>query len=553
MWQTLKRFWKQTAAHTSARARSTRRCRPALETLERRLVPALIRDTSLWDIQGEFETLQPATTTNYSQLAQQFSRHTGPTTLYVNFDGWVAQGVSSFLGVTNRTQDIEEILYRTAETFSPFDVQVRRITGDGARGQGNGDSTIFIGDNIVNGADVNNKVGAFTPFDQSDHPGDRLGYDHRPNSNPIDWAFADPIFANPMGTILTLNNMWITQSIAHEAGHTFGLAHVLSDPTADVMSYDAPNAFFADATFSITSSNGTGTSALVVPKWGNPPTAMRTQNSYTFLTAVLGAAPTDDFASVAHPASVQYQIGTMRGVAVGSDILGAIERAGDYDVFQFTPAVTQNLMVNAQRIAGASVDPVLMIFQGNNRVGFNDNRTTSDFSSRVTMSFTANTTYHVVVGASGGGSSGGYRFWLNLPTAANPDTRGARIVSASPQYDADMVLKRFVVTFNKDIDPSTFTSADIRLVDSTGAAYTNFTLVEVPGSYHRKWEIRLGGLPANDYTLQIGPAIRDFAGNLMNQDGDAINGESTDFYRKLFSIDLPEKDLSATKPAGSQY
>src|SRR5690349_9836525 len=90
-------------------------------------------------------------TTNYSELAQQFPRHSGPSTLYLNFDGWVSKGISP-LWISGKSQaDIQDILYRTSEVFSPFDVEVRRAFGDGAYGSSNGDSTVFIGDMTENG------------------------------------------------------------------------------------------------------------------------------------------------------------------------------------------------------------------------------------------------------------------------------------------------------------------------------------------------------------------------------------------------------------------
>ena len=53
--------------------------------------------------------------------------------------------------------------------------------------------------------------------------------------------------------------MKIAQDIAHEAGHTFGLAHDLSSPQQDVMSYDAANTAFLNTTLDITDLNFTGT------------------------------------------------------------------------------------------------------------------------------------------------------------------------------------------------------------------------------------------------------------------------------------------------------
>src|SRR5262245_40373401 len=87
---------------------------------------------------NRFATLQPTvevledrqllSITDMTGVAQLFPRHSGPTTLYLNFDGYTSQGVNAFQSTTgNRSQDIHDILYRTSELFAPFDVEVRRM------------------------------------------------------------------------------------------------------------------------------------------------------------------------------------------------------------------------------------------------------------------------------------------------------------------------------------------------------------------------------------------------------------------------------------------
>src|SRR5262245_41116067 len=88
------------AAGSRRQRRGSRRFFPEVEPLEDRRLMSL--------------------TTDYTQIAQMFPRHPGSTNLYLNFDGWQAEGVAAFEGTT---QDIQEILFRTAEIFSPFDVQ----------------------------------------------------------------------------------------------------------------------------------------------------------------------------------------------------------------------------------------------------------------------------------------------------------------------------------------------------------------------------------------------------------------------------------------------
>jgi hypothetical protein len=514
------------------------------------------------------ERVNPVTS-DYSAFAGTFPRHAGSTVLYLNFDGWSGQNVSSFQSTTgNRSQDIQEILYRTAEIFSPFDVQVERMSGDGAMSTVNGNSTIFIGDDSDNNTATSNSINAYTPANNTDMPGSALGQRHVPNSNSYDWAFVDPV-----SSAVLQSNLGIVQAIAHEAGHTFGLGHIrtvgvdnLNDNTTlpaflgtnppEMMSYDSPNVLFMNQTFNLTAANFSLTSGVtyvpsVLPKWADvviigipiSSTTMQTQNSFTYLQNVLGSPPFgDDYADVADSTSVAQASGIMPGVVIGPTTLGSIERLGDYDVFQFTPTSNQTLTVNAQRVPGNSVDPVLMIFEGSTLLAINDNRTAADFSSRISWSFQSGHTYRIVVGASDSATTGNYLFWVNYPTAIgsiNPDHSGPRVLSSQLQGStvAHPLPTRFLVTFNEDVDPSTFSVADVRFVNPAGTTFAPSSLTDMGGTYHRQWRVGIPStLPQDSYTLRIGPSLADFAGNLMNQDNDNVNGEATqDRYTRSFT------------------
>jgi hypothetical protein len=490
----------------------------------------------------------PSHIVDYSTLAQQFPRHSGPTTLFLNFDGWSSGNVAAFQSTTgDRDRDIQEITYRTAEMFAPFDVQVQRLTGNGQHSTVNGNTTIFIGDDFSNGFGTLNKSRAYTPGEFSDHPGIVNGYRHVPNSNPHDIAFVDPLyFDTASGTNTSKSNTWISQSIAHEAGHTFGLVHVLSSPSKDVMSYDSANQLFVNQTFNITDRNSDSTSESVLAKWldFNPypypeflfvPTTMETQNSFTFLSAVLGTSTPDDFADVAHRNNVDsgFVDGLLPTVAAGANRIGTINSVGDYDVFQFNAWTTQTLTVNAQRVPGASVNPLLMIYQDDKLVAFNDNRTSADTSSRLTFTFRPYNSYRIVVGGSTGALTGRYRLWINVPTAANPDRSGPQVTSAAAVRNGLGVVTHFLVTFNEDINPATFTTADVRIVTPSGTLLSGKSVVAVSGTFNRQFRVNIPSLESGNYTLRIGPNISDFAGNIMDQNGDGISG---DRFTKAFSI-----------------
>src|SRR5207244_1772920 len=154
------------------------RCRQSSRSMRRsnfRLALETLEDRQLLSI------------TDMTALAQQFSPHAGPTTLYLNFDG----GKVSYDGHT--------------ESISPFQSM----------------------------------------------PGQNRGYSHQPNSDPYDLAFVDPVGHDAAGAWVTVwDDTFISEAVSHEAGHTFGLEHVLTGDGSgnwsfnnrpDIMSYDAPN------------------------------------------------------------------------------------------------------------------------------------------------------------------------------------------------------------------------------------------------------------------------------------------------------------------------
>jgi hypothetical protein len=400
-----------------------------------------------------------------------------PALLALNFDGFATQGVSPFQG-TN--QDIQEILYRTAEVFAPFNVQVRRATGDGAKwGQappGNSPSptTVFIG---------HNTSGTFTPEGSLDYPRgtwepppppfqDNLGNDDddviKPNQNEADVAFV-----NPDG----LSNAQIVSALIHEAGHTFGLAdawNVGAGPNVlnqnlghgDAMSIDSPQVFgFSNETLDTSDffvprpswvywtweTEATPVGPVEVEVWNTDTVA--TQNSFTYLQTVLGKRPVgtgqDDFANVTQdkvvaagflaptPSANRGGDGTMPSLAPWTTTNGSIERLGDYDVFQFAPATTQPMMLSVQA-NGSALVPSLLVFDFDPGTGLatpmpvNQVLNSGSPTSLVSFQATAGHTFRIVVGAVDGATSGAYQ----LKTfTASLDANGNLIATATPGDD----------------------------------------------------------------------------------------------------------------------
>ena len=64
----------------------------------------------------------------------QARRPSGPTYLYLNFDGWKAckyNGNNDVTAFSGTAGDVASILYRTAEAYAPFNVIIQQISGNG--------------------------------------------------------------------------------------------------------------------------------------------------------------------------------------------------------------------------------------------------------------------------------------------------------------------------------------------------------------------------------------------------------------------------------------
>ncbi|HJQ78965.1 MAG TPA: S8 family serine peptidase, partial [Lacipirellulaceae bacterium] len=119
---------------------------------------------------------------------------------------------------------------------------------------------------------------------------------------------------------------------------------------------------------------------------------------------------------------------------------------------------------------------------------------------------------------------------------AGPDTTGPQIVSSDPAGTASGPIDRITLTFNEPIDESSFTLADVVLLDGpsgpiapTSVNHPAIDQVEV-------------AFPAQNtsgsYRLVIGPNIVDRSGNLMDHDGDGTGGEvPDDRYLAAFTLE----------------
>jgi hypothetical protein len=369
-----------------------------------------------------------------TEVARLFPRHKGPTVIYLNFDGWIdydARGHDVLPyqpGSGSRDRAIQLILFRTAEKFAPFDVEVRRLRGDGACDRSDrGNTTVFIGADTANDGRPRGKYAyARTPGRFVDGPVPGRGHAHRPNSDPFDLAFVDPVGEgdDPPRWATVWSEDHIARNIAHEAGHTFGLTHTATAPVPDLMSYDAPNRFFANRAFRISGQNNNGKKVVktdqFLPSWEGEVVA--TQNAYTYLRAVLGPRRADDGASVADQGAVDpvFVDSPLIRLAVGQSHGAAIERCGDYDVFVLEPARHGRLAVRVRPTADSPLVPVVFLFDATGRrlLRFGSGSGQDGCVAQLVAQGLPGHTYKVVVGAADSASAGGYEVGVDAAPAA---------------------------------------------------------------------------------------------------------------------------------------
>jgi hypothetical protein len=140
-------------------------------------------------------------------------------------------------------------------------------------------------------------------------------------------------------------------------------------------------------------------------------------------------------------------------------------------------------------------------------------------------------TYHAVVRSHGAyGDVGQYTLTGTGISTAGYSTTGPRVISSvleNPGVAPFMPAQTLLVTFDKPIDPQTFSTVDAIFVSPTGRRVAATRVESVPGEHAGRTFRVTANLPEyGTYRFEIGPAISDRFGNRMDQDGDGAPGES---------------------------
>jgi subtilisin family serine protease/fibronectin type 3 domain-containing protein/methionine-rich copper-binding protein CopC len=157
---------------------------------------------------------------------------------------------------------------------------------------------------------------------------------------------------------------------------------------------------------------------------------------------------------------------------------------------------------------------------------------------------------------------GGSDWWAMIAgldiVFAGPDTTGPRIVSSDPASSATGPIDHVTLTFDEPIDESSFTLADVVLVEGPSGP-----IVRTAVSHVGIGQVEVTFAPQNTsglYRIVVGPNIVDRAGNLMDQDGDGIGGETPgDRYETSFTLEAGPQYVArfdfgtATSPVAAEY
>jgi hypothetical protein len=376
--------------------------------------------------------------TEMHQVAEVFGAPDYPTSLFLNFDGQSSAGVAPFESTTgDREKDIQEILFTVSQIFAPFDVKVRRMHTNGGLYTASGATTIFIGDKsgnstLLEGFD-SHLINRTRAYADADYPCPLRESTHQSNSDEYNTGYVDPIKAEYLNGVEINFESWsnsaIGRVVCHEAGHTFGLAHVLTEGFgSDMMSYDSSNRYFNFQDFNITNLDAV-VGGPAEPNWNftamwwffqfnavGPQVAqapLDRQNSFRTLMATLGERPiANDIANLADrdSADIVYPDAGSHQIQVDYIWVSDIDRDGDYDVYDLSVSKNQPMAIEVRR-ANGDLDPIVMVMNaaGTTVLAY-DNDGAAGNGARVNFVAKEGESYKVVVGALNNNTTGRYVF-----------------------------------------------------------------------------------------------------------------------------------------------
>jgi hypothetical protein len=467
------------------------------------LSPAVIEQVStpMPQPQGTLELLSMPSVPAFSSLPG------APATLYLDFDGHfqaeaaVTDGAnltSAAFALDANNQDflaemgsIREIWARVAEDYSPFNINVTTVDpGDFSHDSHN----LRV---VITGRD-------FTGDDRGG-VGRRKAFSSEPDPNVVyvfsvskGFADDDPAGLRPMKSIGNL--------VSHEAGHAFGLEHQTAlgdDKKAPIM--------------------GNANSAERGIWWKGTNEKGNSQDDMAIIASTLngfGFRPDgpDSFAGAG-----QLQVGGR-----GFEGRGVIHETSDVDVYRFDTigGKVQISVLTARDVIGGipvnfgNLDAVVELYNNQGQLIMRD-APDKDTTAGIEVPDLAAGSYFVKVLSQGAYGDVG-QFQLTVHELTPPRVISANYVSLSS------TLAGVWIQFNKPINASTFTTAD---VTASGVSILGLT---ADANDPTRFLVTVTPPSGSFWTLTIGPDIRDVFGTSMDQNQNGMLGEAADVYRAFF-------------------
>jgi YD repeat-containing protein len=127
-------------------------------------------------------------------------------------------------------------------------------------------------------------------------------------------------------------------------------------------------------------------------------------------------------------------------------------------------------------------------------------------------------------------------------TTVTFDVTPPRIKAMFPAGDVAGTVSYVDVVFSEPMDYSTFANNDVQITKPDGGAAQVSSVAKLTDSQFRIWFAAQTAF--GQYLLQVGPDVRDRAGNLLDQDGNGVAGQPTDAYQARFN--LADVDLTVS-------
>jgi hypothetical protein len=137
--------------------------------------------------------------------------------------------------------------------------------------------------------------------------------------------------------------------------------------------------------------------------------------------------------------------------------------------------------------------------------------------------------------------------------------QGLKVVASSFAPNTNFLpgaLSNIVLAFNEPVNPTTFTTSQIRFTGPNGDIDpSGLTITPVAGSDNTQFRIQFATLTVTGaYGLTVGPNLQDLSGHRMDQNGNFIDGEDGDAFQLPFGVQgLRVLDSSFTSQGSFPY